>query len=264
VADLAVLLAWPEEAHRFIATGDWPSFPEPVDLDDEAVLLARALGERPDVAARHKRLAQAEKGLTLARRSRIPDVTVSAGFAHDPSNNVLDTGLIGLSVPLPIFYQNQGEIGRAQVDVSNAELAANQRAQQVQGELAIALARWKGAKSVAQRYSSEILRRVTQVREVAEFAYHRGATSIIDLIQAERDYKNTVQEYHRAMANRTLAYLDLVAVLGGQAPDATGPTSTTEPDLLPARGPSLRDNAQSFLPARQTRTMRQDQREKTR
>jgi len=230
-ADLAVLLSWPEEARRFRAAGIWPHWPDPVDTVDEEVLLERGLATRPDLAASRTRIAAAEKELSLAHARRVPDVTVGLGYAHDPSNNVLNTAILGVSVPLPIFYQNQGEIGRALIGVDSATLQSRQKAQAMRGELVGALARWKGAKTVAERYGEEILSRITKVREVAEFAYHKGATSIIDLIQAERDYKATMQEFHRAMANRTLAHMDLQSVLGevpeneaSAAPDGPSPT----------------------------------------
>ncbi len=50
----------------------------------------------------------------------IPDVTVEAGYSRDPGNYFTNTGMVGFSVPLTIFYRQEGEIAKADVAMAGA------------------------------------------------------------------------------------------------------------------------------------------------
>jgi len=52
------------------------------------------------------------------------------------------------------------------------------------------------------------------VRDSSELAYSKGATSVLDFIEAQRSYKNVMRDYYAAMINRTNAYYDLAKSLG--------------------------------------------------
>jgi outer membrane protein, heavy metal efflux system len=221
-ADLALLLAWPEGAMDFAAKGDWP---EPVDVGQAAGsdrMLQKALNQRPDVQAAQVRVDQAEKNLSLARKLRIPDVTLGATYARDPGNPDLSTAGLGLSVPIPIFYNQKGEISQAVVDVNSAHLEVEQLTQSVRTEVIRTLAAWRSAERIVDRYRGDILNRVEDVRRSAELAYNRGATSILDLIDAQRNYRAVFLDYYTALNSRTAASADLIAVLGEEvAPKPT-------------------------------------------
>ena len=66
------------------------------------------------------RIAQAKKLLTLAQRQVIPDVTISAFYDQDQGNQFPRTGGVGISLPIPLFYQQKGEISQARVGVTSA------------------------------------------------------------------------------------------------------------------------------------------------
>jgi cobalt-zinc-cadmium efflux system outer membrane protein len=216
-SELAVLLAWPERAMNFIAQDHWP---EPKDIGQsqgEEALLKKALAQRPDLQAAKLRIDQSQKELSLARKLRIPDVTVGLSYAHDPGTPFLDTAGVGISLPLPLFYRNQGEIGKAEVNLNNAELEAQKVEQDARADVVSALAVWESAETIIQRFTGAILDRVTRVRRTAELAYSKGSTGILDMIQAERDYNAAMLEYYKALANRTLAYADLLKASGEES-----------------------------------------------
>jgi cobalt-zinc-cadmium efflux system outer membrane protein len=215
---LAVLLAWPERAEQFVAENRWPEIERfHYPLDDEEALIRQALFQRPDIKAAQLRIEQANKNLKLARRLRIPDITVSAAYAHDYGNIVLDSTMLGISVPLPLFYQHQGEIDKAAVELNSTELQIRQVKQKLRTEIVSAVAAWNAATAVVKRYQKGVLDRITKVQASAEFAYNHGNTDIVDLIQARRDYKAKMLEYYVTLADRSFAYADLLSALGEDA-----------------------------------------------
>jgi outer membrane protein, heavy metal efflux system len=215
---LAVLLNWPDQAMEFVARDAWLEPPPSMLSWNETNLVAQALRQRPDLAAARLRIDQAQKNLILARKLRIPDVTVGVGFLRDPQNAAAESAMAGISVPLPIFYRNEGEIGKAAVGLSNAQVESQQAESAVRADVTAALAGWKAAVSVVDRFRIGVLSRVEKVRHAAELAYTKGATGILDLIDAQRSYRALQLEYHKALHARTLAYLDLRTALGQDVP----------------------------------------------
>ncbi|MGZ6419220.1 MAG: TolC family protein, partial [Pseudobdellovibrio sp.] len=134
-ADLLLLLGWPEDNLEISAVETWPEANPGIAKAGQDQLAEQALERRPDLRAARVRIEQAGKMLTLANRLAIPDVTVSAFYQRDPGNFFTDSGGVGISVPLPLFYRQQGEISKARVGLSSAELTLKQTEQGVRAEV---------------------------------------------------------------------------------------------------------------------------------
>jgi len=218
-AALAVTLNWPDNSMQFLADEQWPVLPDIGQNLPQSALLNKALALRPDLQGDKLRADQAEKDLVRARRLKFPDVTFNAGYARDPGNTVLNTGFMGLSVPLPIFYQYQGEESQSAVNLNQMRLAAEETELSIRVDVENSLAIWKSADNVVKRYENELLERARKVRERLEIGYTKGGTSVLDFIAAQRDYKSVMLNYFTALTNRVNAYYDLAKSLGIE-PDA--------------------------------------------
>jgi cobalt-zinc-cadmium efflux system outer membrane protein len=213
-ADLAVILRWPDKSLQFEAKELWPEVNNISQNLSKEDLISKALQQRPDLQGDKLRAEQADRQLELARRLKYPDVTVTGGYAHDPSNNALNTGFVGVSVPLPLFYQYQGEADKAAVNLSQSRLAAEQTELGIRSDVIGALATWNSAKKIVQRFRDGLLDDALAVRNSSELAYSKGATSVLDFIEAQRSYKNVMRDYYAAEINRANAYYDLEKSLG--------------------------------------------------
>ena len=213
-ANLAVVLRWPDKSLQFEAKDQWPEIQEIGQRHTKEELISQALRQRPDLLADKQRAEQADKELELARRLKYPDVTVTAGYARDPSNNALNSGFVGLSVPLPLFYQYKGESDKAAVNLNQSRLAAEQTELAIRNDVVSAIATWNSADKILQRFKEGLLEDALAVRDSSELAYSKGATSVLDFIEAQRSYKNVMRDYYAAMINRTNAYFDLAKSLG--------------------------------------------------
>ena len=213
-ANLAMVLRWPDKSLQFEAKEQWPEVKDIGQNLPKEELISKALQQRPDLLADKQRAAQADKELELARRLKYPDVTVTAGYARDPSNNALNSAFVGLSVPLPLFYQYKGESDKAAVNLNQSRLVAEQTELAIRNDVVSALATWKSADKIVQRFENGLLDDARTVRDSSELAYSKGATSVLDFIEAQRSYKSVMHDYYAAMINRTNAYYDLAKSLG--------------------------------------------------
>lgn len=229
-ANLAVILRWPEHSLDFEAKEEWPEIKDIGQTLAKETLIDQALQQRPDLQADKQRVEQANKELELARRLKYPDVTLNAGYARDPSNNVLNSFFVGVNVPVPLFYQYQGESDKAAVNLNQSQLAVEQTELAIRNDVAGAMASWKSADKILQRFKEGLLNDAQTVRDSAELAYLKGATSVLDFIEAQRSYKNVMRDYYAAMINRTNAYYDLSKALGVETASATSAHDFDKPE----------------------------------
>ena len=212
-AKLAMTLRWPDNSLKFVAKEQWPSLKEIGQQQSKEQLIEQALQKRPDLLADKQRAEQADKQLELARRLKYPDVTVNAGYARDPGNNNLNAFFVGFNVPVPVFNQYQGEADKAAVNLNQNRLAVEQTELNIRNEVVSALATLQSADKILNRFNDGLLDDAKAVRNSAELAYSKGATSVLDFIEAQRSYKNIMRDYYAAMINRTNAYYDLAKSL---------------------------------------------------
>jgi len=213
-AELLLLLGWPEDSIEISAVDTWPVASPEIVMVRQGELVRRALERRPDMRAARVRIAQAKKLLTLAQRQVIPDVTISAFYDQDQGNQFPRTGGVGISLPIPLFYQQKGEISQARVGVTSADLALRQAEQGVQAEVMKASASWQSAEAIARRFETSVVKRIETLRRAQGLAYQKGAVGVLDLIDAQRSYRAIMLDYYTALANRSKAWADLLMAYG--------------------------------------------------
>jgi cobalt-zinc-cadmium efflux system outer membrane protein len=95
--------------------------------------------------------------------------------------------------------------------------ARNQREQlknRIRKEVVSTLAALRGASAIVDRFEGQVMRRLKKARDSVEFAYAHGAAGLIDLLDAERNYKAMMLDYYVAENHRALAYADLLMTVG--------------------------------------------------
>jgi cobalt-zinc-cadmium efflux system outer membrane protein len=77
-----------------------------------------------------------------------------------------------------------------------------------------ALAAWQSADAISQRFETDVVKRIEMLRKAQELAYQKGAVGLLDLIDAERNYKAMMLDYYTALASRSNAWADLLMAYG--------------------------------------------------
>ena len=161
-----------------------------------------ALDERPDLRAAIQSLEQAGTNHKLAEANGSTDPTFGAWYTWNPSfNNPNDEQTLGLSVsiPLRIFDRNQGEKKRTQIDVDRNQQLTDQARNQVFSDVDSAYAQVASNIELLKPYKAKYNDQALRVRDTVTYSYQHGGASLMDLLNAQSDYR-TVQ----------LAYLQLI------------------------------------------------------
>jgi outer membrane protein, heavy metal efflux system len=178
---LAYLLALDAEAPDLRATDPWPA----LERADPAAL-ERSLEARPDVAAARERLEAAEKLRDLARAQRTRDVTLGAQYEHFPGNVPGNSVGFGFAVPIFTGYDFSGDIQKAEVDRYAAMDALARGRAVALNELRRAAGDLNAAAERVERFDGSLLGAANRSAQAAEFAFSRGAISVLEVLDARR------------------------------------------------------------------------------
>lgn len=175
------------------------------------VLIVESLGRRPDVGAARRDVSRAETETRLQQALRSPNPTVGAGYRRNLGVNAV---VFGVTVPLPIFNQNQGGVGRAAAEhraalarVSAAETVARLDIQQATNAVQTNTAR-------VEYIEREHLKNAREARDLTLESYRLGAAALLDFLDAQRAFRETQRIYNRALFDRRISQFELSAALG--------------------------------------------------
>jgi cobalt-zinc-cadmium efflux system outer membrane protein len=119
-----------------------------------------------------------------------------------------------LGFDLPIFNRNQGEIARTQYALTQAQEQRQAASDTVLSDVANAYEAVRSNDEVIQLYVSGYLKQAEDSRDISEYAYKRGAASLLDFLDAERSYRTTQLAYRQALASYMTAVEQLKQALG--------------------------------------------------
>jgi outer membrane protein, heavy metal efflux system len=166
-----------------------------------AALVERAMQARPDLRAQESQRTRAAQGVALAKRQRFPDFGLGAQYSEQGSYSAPSTAIspptleLSLTGSLPLFYQQQGEIKKAEADARTQEAQAAKLRAQVVADVENAYGGYQTAQHQVQRMEGRLLDRARRARELVELQYQKGAASLLEYLDAQRTYVAIKGEY---------------------------------------------------------------------
>ena len=208
LSDLRQQLGYESVPADYDVAGAFDYQPLTVKLDD---LQAKALLNRPDLRAAVQGVTAANSQYELAKANGKQDVTVSGNYSHV---NAISAVTFSVSVPLPIFNRNQGEIARTHVVITQAQQQQAAARGQALTDVRDAYEALVESGRVTQYFRSTYLDVAQKSRDISEYAYRRGATPLLDFLDAERSYRAVQLAYRQALAAYLTALEQLREAVG--------------------------------------------------
>jgi cobalt-zinc-cadmium efflux system outer membrane protein len=203
LSDLRQLLGYESVPAEYDVAGAFEYQPLAVTLDQ---LQAKAVANRPDLRAAQLSVNSARSQYGLAKANGKQDVTVSANYSHV---NAISAVTFSVSVPLPIFDRNQGNIAQTRIAINQAKEQQTGTNGQVLTDVRDAYLGVESNGRVVQIYRTGVLDQAKQSRDISEYSYRHGATALLDFLVAQRNYDAIELSYRQALA----AYLTSVEQL---------------------------------------------------
>jgi outer membrane protein, heavy metal efflux system len=208
LSDLRNMLGYESVPADYDLSGPFDYQPLKVNLEE---LQMKALQNRPDFRAAQQGVTAATSQWALQKAIGKQDVTVQANYSRV---NAINAASVYVSVPLPIFNRNQGEIARTRFAITQAQEQERASSDQVMTDVHDAYAILQENDQVIVLYRSGYLEAAERDRDISQYAYQRGGASLLDFLDAERSYRATQLGYRQALASYLTALEQLREAVG--------------------------------------------------
>jgi cobalt-zinc-cadmium efflux system outer membrane protein len=185
---------------------------EPLPFNFEE-LWRQAINQRPDYQAMLRDQARSVAEIRSQIAQGKVDYTVGTEFRRQ--QGLAGTGnSLGFffSAPLPLFNRNQGEIARAREERQQVEARTRALEAGMRNELDAAWSQYETARSLLAHIEGAMLDKARGVLASMEYSYRAGEASLIEFLDAQRAFNDTMQGYNEARAEyaRSLYLIDAV------------------------------------------------------
>jgi outer membrane protein, heavy metal efflux system len=201
--ELAALIGQPD-LPQATAAGDlehgWPEIAE-------QEILATIAEQSPASRIADASTARAEAEMLRARSEVIPDINLLGGmeYNYEPVGGGPQTtgweGLAEISVQIPVFNRNQGNIAAAQAERERSQLEKQRIKLALRERAALVLDEYATSKVVATQYRDEILPRARRANALMTEKYGQMQANYPHMLEVRRKNFQLETEYVQALEN---------------------------------------------------------------
>jgi cobalt-zinc-cadmium efflux system outer membrane protein len=182
-------------------------------------LLARAIRARPDLQALQRTQARSQAEIRLQIAQGQIDFTLGAEYRRQDGLAGRGNSLgLFFSTPLPLFDRNQGNIARSRLEERQVDARANQLQQVIASEVDLASAQYVAAEATLKMVETDMLSQARDVRAITDYAYRRGQATLIEFLDAQRAFNETMQAWNEARAEYARSVFLMLAAVGEVTP----------------------------------------------
>lgn len=179
-------------------------------------LMHWALQGRHDIAEAKHLSQAAQSELTELRRERLPEIELSLGANYNTrvrNEEAPAPQFVGysfaLSMPLPVANINRGDIIAGQHRVQQAQEQQLSICDQAVIQVLSALNSYQAAHDRALLFNNQFLQQALQVLEGRLYAYRRGESTLLEVVEAQRTYNDIRTAHAESLFQCQSALIDL-------------------------------------------------------
>ena len=177
------------------------------------------IGQNPEIARRRIESEAKRRELALARAHRIVDPTIGLGLRNfkESGDNAL---IFGLSLPLPLFDRNQGNVQAATHRLAAAQAQEASGVVQSRSSLAESWQSLATSSAEAQMLQEQIIPAAQQTFAAVSYGYQAGKFGVLEVQDAQKTLFEVRERYLEVLTTAHLAAVELDRQLG-RAPLST-------------------------------------------
>ena len=216
-----------------VPSGQFPFLQKEFNLPE---LVQSALERRSDlqVAIRNKEIS--EKQIRLIQANRAFEFNLEAGYSHSTvvKNEIapapaFNSYSAGISIPLKFSALNRGEVQAARNAAAQSETVLRDIRLQITAEVTQAWFSFKAAEKQFDHYQNGLVNDAAKILDARTYAYQRGETGLIDLLNAQHTFGELQVEYSETLYQYAEKLVMLEKAAGIWDIDALAPVKTDRP-----------------------------------
>lgn len=208
-AQATLASTWGEQpSGPLTVASEWQKIP-PLSIE----ILQNALKTSPAWQNSQIEISRADAALAIEQSRTYPNVEVEGGFQHFRENDNWAL-FVGVSMPLPIFDRNQGNIAAAQAKLQQVQAETAARNLELQHALRSAWQNWQNAEAALNDLEQECLPAAKQYHDAIFTAYQAGEADILELFDSRHNWLAKREELLELKQECETNRLELMALLG--------------------------------------------------
>lgn len=156
------------------------------------------LKSNPDVARLNSSLEQSKARLDLEQANTIPDPRLSVGM-RDFRDSGDQAFVVGVSLPIPVFNANRGNIEKARHEVNRTEMDNRNTTLTVNADLTRTQQQMENAYMRADMLKTEVLPSADKAFRLAREGYGAGRFPYLEVLDAQRSLFDVKQQHIAAL-----------------------------------------------------------------
>jgi len=229
-AEQALIAAETERANRYATLRSLANLPsdQQLDLTDKLAftpisatltsLNTFALEHRPDLQSAARLRASREALLHESRAQSQPDFFVEGRHSTIDPTVGGSTLRFGFLFPLLDFGKNRADISSAKAALKEQDAIAAEARRLALLDVETALRNYEQTRRAVEAFVGGRLSSSQELLNLAQLGYSRGATSLLELLDAQQVYRSEQTDYLRALADYNIAVAALEHAVGGRLP----------------------------------------------
>lgn len=216
--ELKKMFASRQSDSLYIPEGNLEKFDRLFDLDE---LIITARNQRTDYLVAKQNQTVSSNEVKLAQAERVVDLGLSLGVENNSfvRNAVAPTPghtavKAGISVPLKFSNKKDAGLKTALYEQKQAELEYRDVELELEKEIAQALRTYWTKQKQIQQFEQSMLNEAKEVLDGITYSYQRGASSLLEVLNAQRTYNETREAYVEARFDYAVALVELEKAVG--------------------------------------------------
>lgn len=199
-------------------------------LEPRSVLLARARTNNFELRARELELAQQGLREDLAKHARYPALRIGPTYSEETAGHEQERVLsLGISLPLPLWDRNQGEIDAARARRLQAETALAVAERELERQVIAAAQTYEAKVREMEKWHPDSVQHFKEAAALADRHYRLGAVPISTYVELQKQYLEAVENLLDTRREALAAAVQLECLSGLPAPLVQAPDSEVTP-----------------------------------
>ncbi len=192
------------------AKGDVENIPAIASLNE----LSKLLENSPKITIAKLEINARDGIIKVERSKATPNITLSAGVVNNQELGGINQALLGLSVPIPVFDRNQGNLQEAVSRQYKAQDEMVALKAQLEANLAFQYERLNAARQTVESIRSEILPGSQSAFDAATKGFQAGKFNFLDVLDAQRTWFQAKSQYIQSLLDAHQAIAEIERILG--------------------------------------------------
>ncbi len=193
---------------EFSIQGDFESIKKDLNEQD---LIDEAFQQHPEIRKFQQLIDVANAKYDQEQQARVPNVTIRGAYQRDAGRE----GFVGgLSLPLPLWDQRQGDIAHALGLRRRAEANLQQVKNSLKRGIVEQVQISQMASAQINTFEKGLLKQAKEAVRIAQTSFKYGEASLLDVLDAQRTLWQAFQGYAQARFDLAIALTELERLVG--------------------------------------------------